>query len=112
MIFCVAEAAVLFSILAIVGFHLQNKQTLSTMIIVFSAFYVLSAGFICLAFLVKNSKIKKARSEAHKLETEIYDMFRYIIDFPYAIVDGNGKVKLINGALQDILGYKFLLSSP
>ena len=110
MIFCVAEAAVLFSILAIVGFHLQNKQTLSTMIIVFSAFYVLSAGFICLAFLVKNSKIKKARSEAHKLETEIYDMFRYIIDFPYAIVDGNGKVKLMNGALQDILGYKSAIS--
>ncbi|MBE6684901.1 MAG: hypothetical protein E7592_04555 [Ruminococcaceae bacterium] len=110
MIFCVVEAAVLFAILAIVGSHLQNKQTLSTMIIVFSAFYVLSAGFISLSFVIKDNKIKKAQNEARKLETEIYDMFRYIIDFPYAIVDGNGKVKLMNGALQDILGYKSAIS--
>lgn len=111
MIFCVAEAAVLFAVLALVGFHLQNKQTLSTMIIVFSAFYLLSAGFICLSFVVKDKRIKKARNEAHKLETEIYDMFRYVIDFPYAIVDGDGKVKLMNGALQDILGYKSAISN-
>lgn len=110
MVFCVAEAAVLFAILAAVGFHLQNKQTLSAMIIVFSAFYILSAGFICLSFVIKDKQIKRAKNEARKLETEIYDMFRYIIDFPYAIVDGNGKVKLMNGALQDILGYKSAIS--
>lgn len=110
MIFCVVEAAVLFSILAAIGSHLKNKQTLLVAIIVFSTFYILSAGFICLAFVIKDNRIKKARNEALKLETEIYDMFRYIIDFPYAIIDGNGKVKLMNGALQDILGYKSAIS--
>ena len=110
MIFCVVEAGVLFSILAAIGSHLKNKQTLLVAIIVFSTFYILSAGFICLAFVIKDNRIKKARNEALKLETEIYDMFRYIIDFPYAIIDGNGKVKLMNGALQDILGYKSAIS--
>ena len=110
MIFCVVEAAILFAILATIGAQLQNKQTLLVTIIIFSAFYVLSAGFICLAFIVKDRRIKRARNEAFRLETEIYDMFRYIIDYPYAIVDGNGKVKLMNGALQDILGYKSAIS--
>ena len=110
MIFCVVEAAILFAILAAIGAQLQNKQTLLVTIIIFSAFYVLSAGFICLAFIVKDRRIKRARNEAFRLETEIYDMFRYIIDYPYAIVDGNGKVKLMNGALQDILGYKSAIS--
>ena len=110
MIFCVVEAAALFAILAAVGFHLKNKQTLSTMIVVFSAFYILSAGFICLSFVIKSNQVKRARKEALRMETEIYDMFRYVIDFPYLIADGNGRVKLMNGALQDILGYKSAVS--
>ena len=37
-------------------------------------------------------------------------MFRYIIDLPYAIVDHDARVKVMNGALQDILGYKKAVS--
>ena len=110
MIFCAAEGAVLLAILAIVGFCLRSKQTFSIMTVIFAAFYTVSAGSICLSFAIKNRRNKRAMHEALKLETEIYDMFRYVIDYPYAIVDGSGKAKLMNGALQDILGYKSAIS--
>ena len=113
MIFCVAEAILLFGLLVVLQqiFHFeQNEAALMTVLTTFLAIYAVSAGFVCVFYFVKHLKAKKAREEERQIETEIYDMFRYIIDFPYAIIDRDGKVKVMNGALQDILGYKKAVS--
>lgn len=113
MIFCVAEAILFFGLLVVFEqvFHFeQNENALLTVLSAFFAIYLVSAGFVCVFYLVKHLRAKKAREEARQIETEIYDMFRYIIDFPYAIIDRDGKVKVMNGALQDILGYKKAVS--
>ena len=73
-------------------------------------FYVCSAGILCTIYVARSAKVKRAKHDAKLLETEIYDIFRYIIDLPYAIIDSEGKVKIINGALQDILGFKRAVS--
>ena len=112
MIFCVVEAVVLLAmtvLILLLGSN-TNKKSFTTIFIAFFIFYVFSAGIICLIYAIKAQKTNRARLEAKQIETEIYDMFKYIIDLPYAIVDREGKVKIMNGALQDILGYKNAVS--
>lgn len=113
MIFCVAEAVILIALLSILDLFLKNEEnsaTLTTIFIAVFIFYLFSAGTICLIYTLRARKTRRAKQEAKQLETEIYDMFRYIIDLPYAIIDGEGKVKIMNGALQDILGYRNAVS--
>ena len=107
-IFCVLEAIALLALCVglyfIPGTDGKNVRLYTTLLILI--FYVLSAGGICIFFSIKYKKLKDARREADNFDTEIYDMFRYVIDVPYALVGSDDKVKVMNGALQDILGYK------
>lgn len=107
-IFCVLEGIVLLALC--VALYLtpvidSNSVRLYTTVLIL-IFYILSAGSICLFFSLKYKKLKDARREADGHDTDIYDMFRYTIHIPYALVGSDGKVKVMNGALQDILGYK------
>lgn len=113
MLFCAIEAIVLFALMA--GFNYfflktGNQEHSPTLWLIMLVFYVLSAGLICLIYLIKFKRAKKARNVTNHLETDIYDVFKYIIDLPYAVVDREGKVKVMNGALLDILGYKNAVS--
>lgn len=113
MIFCVAEAIILLALATLIDLFFKtehNKQALLVIFVAIVLFYLSTAGTICLLFALKARRTRKARYEANMLETETYDMFRFIIDLPYAIVDAEGKVKIMNGALQDILGYKNAIS--
>ena len=113
LLFSVIEAAVLLTILTVLILFFksfQNDKAVLLIAIAIPVFYVLSAGVMCFFYVLKARKTKMAKFEARQLETEIYDMFRYIIDLPYAIIDHDGKVKIMNGALQDILGYKNAIS--
>ena len=113
MIFCVVEAAVLLSLITVLNLFIKNEGNSRTLFVIFIAtilFYIFTAGTICLLYSLKARKTLRARYEAEQLETETYDMFRYVIDLPYAIIDSEGSVKIMNGALQDILGYKNAVS--
>ncbi len=113
MIFCAAEAILLLGALVLLDRFSEfnrNGAAFSTTVLTFFAIYLVTAGFVCIFYFTKSIRSKKAIYEASQIETEIYDMFRYIIDYPYAIVDRDGKVKVMNGALQDILGHKKALS--
>ncbi len=107
-IFCVTEGIALLALCMglylIPGIKSQNVRLYTTVLIL--AFYACTAGIICIFYCVKYKKLKDARALADKFDTEIYDMFRYVIDMPYALVGSDGLVKVMNGALQDILGYK------
>ena len=68
--------------------------------------YVLSVGCILLPYLVRYRRVSRANDAADLMTTEISDMFRYVADIPYAIVGADGMVKIVSGALQDILQYR------
>lgn len=113
MIFCVAEAVIFLILLTALNLFVKtpgNQNVIAIINIAVPIFYLLSAGILCAVCTVKSTKTKKAKQEAKQIETEIYDMFRYIIDVPYAVMDGNGRVMIMNGALQDILGYRNAVS--
>lgn len=113
MVFFVVEAAILLGIAALLNFKItndDNREIISLIILAEFIFYIFSAGMLCLFCALRAKRTRKARYEAQQFETEIYDMFRYTIDLPYAITDSEGKVKILNGALQDILGFRHAVS--
>ena len=113
LIFCAVEAAVLLIFTAALNlfFNVDGKSSTTRVILLaIILFYIFSAGTVSLLYLLRASKTKKALHEANQIQTETYDMFKYVIDLPYAIVSAEGSVKIMNGALQDILGYKNAIS--
>ena len=113
MLFCVIEAIILFT-LFVLFFNFfdieKNRNLMSMFISAMLLFYVLSSGIICLIFFIKFKNTEKARIAANRFETDINEVFRDIIDLPYALIDTSGSVKVMNGALLDILGYKNAVS--
>ncbi len=68
--------------------------------------FVLTCAVMFLVYLFRHLRFKEAILAADQINTEVHDMFRYVIDVPYAVIGHDGVVKTINSALQDILGYK------
>ncbi len=58
------------------------------------------------AYLARYERIMLANDAAELMTTEVSDMFRYVVDVPYAIVNAEGSVKIVSGALQDILQFR------
>lgn len=112
-IFAVTEACVLLILCGILSVFVQNKvENFPVGYVYFSilVFYVLTAGAVCIFYSIKYHIIKNHEILARSHNTAIYDMFRFVVDYPYAVVDANGRVKVLNGALQDILGHSSAIS--
>ena len=69
------------------------------------AVFVLTCAIVFTVYAMRHARIKEALLAADHINTDIYDMFRYVIDVPYAVIGKDGVVKIINSALQDVLGY-------
>lgn len=108
LIFCVIEAILLIALCVSVYYipGIKNPTVRPYISAVALTFYVLSAGIVCIVYSARYRRLKRARELADMFDTEIYDMFRYVIDVPYALVGSDGRIKVINGALQDILGHR------
>ncbi len=113
MIFTFVEAVSLFVICALLNAFARtesNSEIITAACYAALPLYLCTAGIVCLVYTIRNRKTRRARLESARFETEIYDMFRTVIDLPYAISDSAGKVRIINGALQDVLGFKSAVS--
>ena len=65
--------------------------------------YLITVGGILCAYLIYHRRMALVNDTAALFSTEIGDLFRYVVDVPYAIVNETGSVKLVSAALQDIL---------
>ena len=63
-------------------------------------FFSLAAG---LFFLLKERKQRREEVIFETLNTKMHNMFKYAVGLPYAIVDEQGRVRVVNSALQIIL---------
>ncbi|MBR6727965.1 MAG: DHH family phosphoesterase [Clostridia bacterium] len=60
-----------------------------------------------LAYVIFRLKARKQRSEQVMLEslnTKMHNLFKYMVDLPYAIADEHGRVRAVNSALQELIG--------
>jgi c-di-AMP phosphodiesterase-like protein len=99
---CAAEGLLLL-ILYTLLVHL-NTSRLFLIGTVFIVLYAVSVGAIFLVYALRLSRINQDVQTAEKLNTDIYRMFRSVIDIPYAVVNTDGNIRVINTAMQNILG--------
>ena len=107
-------ASVILAIIFLIAYTVissgsASKATAAKYGIAFIAIYAIIAGVMLVSSILKYIRINDFETAAENLNTEIYDMFKYVVDIPYAIVSADGVVKVVNGSLQDILGYKIPL---
>ena len=67
--------------------------------------FAVTCAVLFLIYLLRHLRLREAIAASEQISTDVYDMFRYVIDVPYAVIGRDGVVKIINSALQDVLGY-------
>ena len=103
---CAAEALLLLSLYTLlVGFQIQPKH-LTVVGICLIIFYVFTAGAVFVAYALRLSKLHRAEAMADQLNSDVYRLFRTVVDIPYAVVNSDGMVLVVNSALKDILGFR------
>ena len=100
-----AVGLVLLAACTAVGYLAPDARTASWFGLGALTVFVLTSGIIFLIYLFRYLRLREAVLAADHINTDVYDMFRYVIDVPYAVIGRDGVVKIINSALQDILGY-------
>lgn len=102
---CVSVALILLGACAVIGYLDHPALSVSWFGLGAAIVFALTCTIIFLIYLFRHLRLKEAVTAADQANTDIYDMFRYVIDVPYAVIGHDGVVKIINSALQDILGY-------
>jgi c-di-AMP phosphodiesterase-like protein len=68
--------------------------------------YILLSVSVFLFFQIKSRKQRDEQILFESLNTKMHNMFKYMVSFPYAIVDEQGRVRATNNALQELIGAK------
>lgn len=108
---CFAVGLLLLATYAVVG-HLDiPAMPLGWFGIGAISIFVATCTILFIIYLIRYLRLREAVMASEKANTKIYDMFRYVIDVPYAVIDHDGIVRIINGALQDALCYRTPVSN-
>ena len=100
----VAEAILLMGLLALL-IHLQTPS-MPLVALGVLIFYLITAGTVLLAFVLRFAELKRAEQAAAEMNADVYHMFRSVVDIPYAVVNADGTVRVINAAMQSVLGLR------
>ena len=102
---CAAVGLVLICACTAVGYLDFSSATLGWFGLGAAIIFTLTCAIIFVIYLSRYLHLREAMLAAEHANTDIYDMFRYVIDVPYAVIGRDGVVMIINNALQDVLGY-------
>ncbi len=97
---------VLFGIFLASTLFSEDVTTVRSYGIALLSLYLAVVGILLAAYLLRHRRVREANDAAELMTTEISDMFRYVVDIPYAIVAEDGTVKIVSGALQELLQYR------
>ena len=102
LIACSILGAVALLLLMGISFFIPPEELLLYGLAVLGV-YVIVVGIVVWAYLIRYRRVTRANDASDMMTTEISDMFRYVVDIPYAIINEDGIVKIVSGALQDLL---------
>lgn len=74
--------------------------------IAFAVFYGLSALILLGVYARRLWKMNRDQALSDQLNSDIYRIFRNTVNIPYAVMNSDGKVRVINTALKDILKFR------
>lgn len=104
LIICTAEGLILLMVYTLLA-HLDISHLLAVGI-GFVSFYALSAIVLFAAYAMRMSRIHHDTALSNQLNTDIYRIFRNTVDIPYAVMNSDGRIRVINTALKDILRFR------
>ncbi len=100
----VAEGLLLFGLVALMAYLKLPRLPLIAVAVLL--FYLVTAGTVLLSYVLRYAEMKQAEEAAEQISGDVYRMFRAEVDIPYAVVNSDGMVRVINTALQSILGFR------
>lgn len=100
-----ATGLVLLAACTVIGYLNHPALSMSWFGLGAALVFIFVSGILFAIYLARHARLREAVMTADQVNTDVYDMFRYVIDVPYAVIGRDGVVKIINSALQDILGY-------
>ena len=100
----VAKGLLLLGLVALMAYLKLPRLPLIALAVL--VFYLITAGAVLLSYVLRYAEMKRAEEAAEQLSGDVYRMFRAEVDSPYAVVNGDGVVRVINTALQSILGLR------
>ena len=100
----VAEGLLLLGLVTLLAY--QSVPRLPILVTCILIFYLITAGIVLWAFAIRFAEYKKAEQEAEELNKDIYQMFRSATHIPYAVINADGNLRIINEAMQKILGFR------
>ena len=99
---CTIEGVLLLGIFCLLAF--LKVDSLPMIGLFFFLFYLISAGLIFTNAFFRTSRINQNARSTELLTADVYRLFRAEIHIPYAVVNAGGTVRVINSAMQEILG--------
>ena len=106
LIICAIIGALLLTMFLVVVFTTEALTEIRYLGIILLGTYVVAVTILLASYLVRYHRVRSADDTAEMLNTELSDMFRYVVEIPYAVVDEEGTVKIVSGALQEMLQFR------
>ena len=106
LIICAIIGALLLTMFLVVVFVEEALADIRSLGVVLFSAYVVAVTILLWAYLARYHRVRTADDTAELLNTELSDMFRYVVEIPYAVVDEEGTVKIVSGALQEMLQFR------
>ena len=103
---CVTVSVVSLAAIAVLCATAKSLADVALYAWLLLAFDLVICGVLLAGYLWRVQRLTEIEEMAEDMSTDIYDVFKYVIDLPYAVSDSKGNVKVINRALQDVLGLK------
>ena len=103
---CVAVDVISLIALAVLASSTGSTDDLALYAALALAVNVAVCGVLLAVYLLRVQHLREVEATADDMIADVYDVFKYVIDLPYAVSDSKGNVKVINRALQDVLGLR------
>ena len=90
LIICASIGALLLTMFLVVTFVEESLTGVRNLGIILLGSYVVSVSILLTVYLARYNRVRSADDTAELLNTELSDMFRYVVEIPYAVVDEEG----------------------
>lgn len=102
LLFCFILALVFFAVYIFVVAFAETSAVSAGVVLLL--LYGLLAGIVLLLTWRKLTGLRAEEDAAAALNSEIYDLFKYEVNLPYAVVSPAGRIQVANKELQNVLG--------
>ena len=87
LIICAIIGALLLAMFVVVTFAKESLAEVRYLGIILFGAYAVATAILLSAYLVRYHRVRSADDTAELLNTELSDMFRYVVEIPYAVVN-------------------------